>query len=268
MSPLAPQPKDRVLPLFGFPFWTLVRREIMRFMIVVVQTVVTPLVTAGLYLVIFVGGLGDRLHDVQEGVSYMQYLVPGLAMMGAMQHAFNNSASTILISKFQNNLVDLLVSPLTDLEIALAYSFASVTRGALVGILTWAVTLPFGGPIPAHPFLALFLLCMSCLGFSLLGVTAGVFATKFDDVARISTFIILPFTYLGAVFIPVARYPDWIEPAAFWNPLLYCIDGLRLAFLGRSEVSLSSSLSVILGSVVVTALLSMYAWKRSTSIRT
>ena len=252
---------------FTRPFWTLFSKEIARFMTVVVQTIVTPLVTAGLYLTIFVGGLGSRLTGIMEGVSYMDYLVPGLVMMGAINHSFNNAASSFMISKFQNNLVDILIAPLTDLEIACAYAFSSVVRGLLVGVLTWLVTLPFGGPVPNHPGLAILVLASGSLVFAFLGVAAGVYGNKFDDIARISTFIILPLTYLGAVFIPIARYPSAVQTVAAANPLLYAIDGLRLTFLSRSGVSPLTVFVVIALCLLTTLVLALVALRYSKAIR-
>lgn len=266
MKTPAPTIHERALPRFSTPFRTLFSKEVRRFMTVIVQTIVTPLVTAGLYLTIFAGGLGRRL-DGFHGVSYLDYLVPGLVMMGALNQSFNNAASSFMISKFQNNLVDVLVTPLTDLEIACAYGFSSALRGALVGVLTWAATLPFGGPLPERPLLALVLLVGGALVFAFLGVATGVLADKFDDIARISTFVILPFTYLGGVFIPVTFYPDAIAPWAMLNPLLYAIDGLRLAMIGRSDVTLPASLAVVAVSLAITVSFSLIALRRSTSIR-
>jgi len=260
------------LPLFNAPFVTLLDKEVRRFLKVIVQTIVTPLVTAGLYLIIFGAGIGHnmKIGSGDAAVAYIDYLVPGLAMMGALSHAFNNSASSFMISKFQNNLVDILVTPLTDLGIAFAYSLASTLRGLMVGVLTWAVTLPFGGRFPAEPVTVLAILVFGSMAFAFLGVAAGVIAKRFDDIARISTFVILPLTYLGAVFIPITRYPESIQPFARLNPLLYCIDGLRIGFLGRgdvSDVTLISSGVVIALSLAITIFVSLVALRRSTAIR-
>ena len=255
------------MPRFSRPFMTLLGKEVARFMTVVVQTIITPLVTAGLYLTIFVGGLGGRLEGIMEGVSYMDYLVPGLVMMGAINHSFNNAASSFMISKFQNNLIDVLVTPLTDLEIACAYGFASVGRGVLVGVLTWLVAVPFGGPIPEHPALALLVLAVGSLVFAFLGVSAGVYGSKFDDIARISTFIILPLTYLGGVFIPITSYPDAVQGVAAINPLLYAIDGLHLTFLSRSNVGPLAVTVVITLSLLTTLCLALVALRYSKAIR-
>ncbi len=259
--------RDLPMPLFGRGFRTLLAREIRRFLVVAVQTVVTPLVTAGLYLTIFVGGLGDRLEGVQEGATYLAYLVPGLVMMGALNQSFMNATSTILISKFQNNLVDVLVTPLTDVEIVAAYAFASAARGVLVGVLTWLVTLPFGGPVPVSPFLAALFLGAGTMIFALLGVGAGILAYKFDDIARISTFVILPLTYLGGVFLPISKYPEAVRPWAHLNPLLYCIDGQRLAFLGASEVGMGTSIEVIGLALLITGCFALASLKLSSAVR-
>ncbi|MFQ5506318.1 MAG: ABC transporter permease [Planctomycetota bacterium] len=261
-----PESHSRPLRLFSSPFFTLLEKETRRFLTVIVQTVVTPLVTAGLYLTIFVGGLGRELDGLQ-GVSYLDFLLPGLAMMGALNHSFNNAASSFMISKFQNNLVDVLVTPLTDLEITCAYAIASVLRGMLVGILTWIVTLPFGGRVPEHPMLALTILCFGSGVFAFLGVGAGVVATKFDDIARVSTFVILPFTYLGGVFIPVFKYPASVRPFAYLNPLLYSIDGLRIAYLGKSDVDLMTAAIVIALSLGCTVTFSLLALRFAKAIR-
>ena len=262
-----PHVHERAMPRFGRGFWTLFSKETTRFLRVLVQTVVTPLVTAGLYLTVFVGGLGRELDGLFHGVSYLHYLVPGLAMMGALNHAFNNAASSIMISKFQNNLVDLLVTPLTDFEIACAYALASVIRGLLVGVLTWAVTLPFGGPIPEYPLAALGVMVFGAMIFAFLGVGAGVYGNKFDDLARITTFVILPFTYLGAVFIPISKYPSFAYDIAQLNPLLYLIDGLRHAFLGQSGVSPWLTALVLALALAITVSFALIALRKAKSIR-
>ena len=264
---LSPIAHEEPMPRFGRGFWTLFSKETTRFLRVLVQTVVTPLVTAGLYLTVFVGGLGRELDGLFHGVSYLHYLVPGLAMMGALNHAFNNAASSFMISKFQNNLVDLLVTPLTDLEIAFAYAFASVIRGSLVGVLTWSVTLPFGGPVPEHPLAAVGVMVLGAMIFAFLGVGAGVYANKFDDLARITTFVILPFTYLGAVFIPISKYPPFAYEIAQFNPLLYLIDGLRHAVLGQSGVSPWLTALVLTSALAITLSFSLLALRKASSIR-
>ena len=224
------------------PFLTLLRKEVERFLSVPTQTVFTPLVSATLYMVIFGVSLGDRV--VFHGLHYAAFLVPGLVMMGVLNHSFQNTASSIMISKFEGNIVEILVAPISYMEMTCAYALGGVIRGALVGAATWFATLPFAFEIPGHPVFALAIMLLASSAFALLGILAAVWADRFDGISVVSSFVILPLTYLGGVFYSLDVLPPFWRALARWNPILYMVDGLRFGFYGVSDVAPAVSLGV------------------------
>ena len=225
------------------PFRTLLWREMLRFLSVPTQTVVTPVISAGLYLVIFGLSLGDRLPRVNS-VPYGVFIVPGLITMGLLNHAFQNTASSIMIAKFEGNIVDVLVAPLSYLEIALGYMLAGVARGFLVGGAIYLVSLPVAGGRVAHPVFALLMAFLAASTFALFGIIAAVWAERFDGISAFSTYIIVPLTYLGGVFFSIRALPPPWGSLALGNPLFYMIDGVRFGFLGASDIPPRASLAI------------------------
>jgi len=224
------------------PFRTLLRREIWRFLSVPTQTLFAPLVSSLLYMLIFGVSLGDRL--AVHGVRYADFLVPGLVMLGILNHAFQNSASSIMISKFEGNIVEILVAPISYRELATAYMLGGLVRGLLVGAATWAACFPFSGLLPRHPAFALVVSVLSGATFALAGVLAAIWADRFEGISAVSTFGILPLTYLGGVFHSLEALPPFWQAVSRFNPMLYMVDGLRYGFLGRSDVSPLASLGL------------------------
>ncbi len=228
--------------LASVPFRTLVRREVERFLSVVTQTVLAPLISSALYMIIFGLSLGNRLafHDVP----YKAFLVPGLIMMGILNNSFQNTASSIMISKFEGNIVELLIAPISYLELTLGWMLGGVLRGLLVGACIWAATLIMSPRLPIHPVFALVMCALASSSFALLGMVAAVWAKRFDGISAVSTFVILPLTYLGGVFYSLDVLPPPWGTIAHANPLLYMVDGLRYGFIGVSDVSPAVSLAV------------------------
>ncbi len=224
------------------PFRTLLGREVERFLSVPTQTVFTPLVSATLYLVIFGVSLGSRISF--HGLPYLAFLVPGLVMMGILNHSVQNTASSIMISKFEGNIVEILVAPISYLEMTFAYALGGVIRGGIVGLATWAVSLCFTRVAPVHPGWAALMALLAASTFSLLGIVAGIWADRFDGISAVSTFVILPLTYLGGVFYSIAILPPFWRSVARFNPMLYMVDGLRYGFFGVSDVPALTSLAV------------------------
>jgi ABC-2 type transport system permease protein len=230
------------MKLASVPFRTLLRREVERFMSVPTQTVFTPLISALLYLLIFGVSLGNRIsfHDLP----YTAFLIPGLVMMGVLNHSFQNTASSIMISKFEGNIVEILVAPISYLEMTFAYTLGGVVRGSIVGLATWLVSLPFQLALPRRPFFALAMALLASATFSLLGILAAIWADRFDGISAVSTFVILPLTYLGGVFYSQEILPPFWRSIAHFNPMLYMVDGLRFGFFGVSDVNPALSLTV------------------------
>ncbi len=226
-------------------FLFLFRRECHRFCKVLVQTVLTPVISAGLYLLIFGVSLGQ--HIDLAGTRYLAFLIPGLMMMGLMNNSFQNSSSSLVSSKFTGDIEDLAIVPLSRTNIIWAMSFASVIRGAMVATITLFVGEFFYYfqyqelLIPAHPFWLFYFIVMAGLVFGQLGLIAAFWAKTFDQLSAISTFIILPLTYLGGVFIPVSQLDPVWQMVSMANPLLYFINGLRYSMIGMTDVSVSLS---------------------------
>ncbi len=224
-------------------FRTLFYREIKRFWRVVGQTILTPMITATLYLMIFGVSVGSQL-EMGGQTSYLMFIVPGMIMMGVLNNAFQNSAGSVLIAKFHGELEDMRTAPLNDHTIVWAKSLASLLRGIIVGamilmtaeVFTWVQGSHFFGI--AHPFWMFFFLVVGGLSFGHLGLTIGFFATNFDQVNAFGQFIVLPLIYLGGVFFTLeALHPFW-QAVSLVNPLLYFINGVRYAVLGTSDLPL------------------------------
>ena len=196
-------------------FLALFHKELLRFWKVVVQTVIAPVVTALLYLLIFSHVLEAHVQ-VYPGVSYTAFLVPGLVMMSMLQNAFSNSSSSLIQSKITGNIIFVLLPPLSYLDFFLAYLGASILRGIIVGLGVWIVTLWFISPYIAHPLWLLAFSVLSCGLMGALGIIAGIWAEKFDQLAAFQNFIILPLTFLSGVFYSLHSLPPFWKKAWFW----------------------------------------------------
>jgi ABC-2 type transport system permease protein len=231
--------------LLTIPFRTLVTREVERFWMVATQTLLAPAMSATLYLFIFGYSLGSRFPDI-HGHPYIQFIVPGLITMGLINNSFQNTASSLLIAKYEGSIVDILTAPISYVEMTVAFALGGMARGLAVGLLVLAVSWLFT-PLPlAHAGYLLTLVILASLSFSLLGLLAAIWAERFDEMAMLSTFILLPLTYLGGVFYSLELLPPFWRRVSLFNPLLYMIDGTRYGFLGVSDVNPSLSLGLIL----------------------
>ncbi len=225
----------------GFP--ALLRKEVLRFWKVGFQTVAAPVVSAILYLVIFSHALAAHV-EAYPGVAYAQFLVPGLAMMAMLQNAFANASSSIIQSKITGNIVFILLAPIGPGEFFAAYLLAAIVRALVVGAgvvlaVAWLVPLPL--PNPA------WLLAFAFTGAGILGalgLLAGIWAEKFDELAAFQNFLVMPLTFLAGVFYSVESLPAFWRAASRLNPFYYAIDGFRYAFFGRSDVAPATSLAI------------------------
>jgi ABC-2 type transport system permease protein len=215
-------------------FSALFYKELLRFWKVVVQTVVAPVVTALLYLLIFSHVLEAHV-EVYPGVSYSSFLVPGLVMMSMLQNAFANSSSSLIQSKMQGNIVFVLLPPLSYLEFFLAYLGAAILRGLVVGLGVWGVTLWFATLQMPHPGWLLAYGLLACAIMGALGILAGIWAEKYDQLAAFQNFLILPLTFLSGVFYSIHSLPPFWQAVSHANPVFYLIDGFRYAFVGHSD---------------------------------
>ena len=224
---------------------TLYIKEVKRFLNVFAQTVLAPAITTLLFYIIFTISV-DREYLSGEGYNFSEFLAPGLICMAIMQNAFANTSSSILISKVQGNIVDILMTPLTEYELTFSYSLGGVTRGLLVGL---SVTLAIIFIVPLkifNIFIVLYFAFFSSLLLSLLGILCGIWAKKFDHMASITNFVILPLTFLSGTFYSVSRLPEVWHFFANWNPFFYIIDGFRFGFIGESDSNIMMGM-IILG---------------------
>lgn len=231
-------------------FYTLFYKEILRFWRVAFQTVAAPVLTALLYLMIFSHAL-SRHVDVFPGVGYTAFLIPGLVMMSMLQNAFANTSSSQIQSKITGNIVFLLLPPLSHLEFFTAYVLAAVVRGLVVGVGVFAVTLWFDLPALSHPLWALAFAVLGCAVLATLGLIAGIWADKFDQLAAFQNFLIMPLTFLSGVFYSIHTLPPFWRGLSHANPVFYMIDGFRYGFFGQSDAPPLLSLAVVSGGLLV-----------------
>jgi ABC-2 type transport system permease protein len=231
---------------------TLFRKEILRFWKVATQTVAAPVLTSVMYLLIFGQALQTRV-EVFPGVGYTSFLVPGLVMMSVLQNAFANSSSSLVQSKITGNLVFLLVSPLSHWAWFAAYVGAAVVRGLAVGLGVLLVTIWFAPLRLAEPWWIVIFAALGAGMLGSLGLIAGLWAEKFDQMAAFQNFIIMPLTFLAGVFYSVHSLPTVWQTLSHANPFFYMIDGFRRGFFGVSDVSPWLSLGIVGLSFVVVA---------------
>ena len=226
--------------------WTLYVKEVQRFLNVATQTMVAPMVTSLLFLAVFTLALG-RGGTAIDGFSYAVFLAPGLVMMTIIQNAFANTSSSILIAKVQGNIVDVLMPPLSTTEFLVGYIAGGVTRGLIVG-LSAVIGMWIFVPLPlADPLFVLYHAFSASLMLALLGLIGGIWAEKFDHIAAVTNFVIVPFSFLSGTFYSVERLPEGWNLVAHLNPFFYSIDGFRYGFLGRHDGDLTLGLLVTLG---------------------
>jgi len=238
-------------------FMTLLYKEVLRFWKVSFQTVAAPILTALLFLLIFSHVL-ERHVRVYENVSYTSFLLPGLAMMSLLQNAFANSSSSLIQSKVTGNIIFMLLPPISYAQFFAAFVLAAIARGIVVGLgvllaTFWMVDLPWQAP--------LWIIVFATFGGAImgaLGVIAGIWADKFDQLAAFQNFFIMPLTFLSGVFYSIHSLPPFWQQVSHFNPIFYMIDGFRYGFFGVSDVSPLTSLVVVAGCFV--ALTSFTLW--------
>ncbi|WP_027800421.1 ABC transporter permease [Paraburkholderia dilworthii] len=237
-------------------FGTLFYKEILRFWKVSFQTVLAPVITALLYLTIFGHALRDHVQ-VYPGVEYTSFLIPGLVMMSVLQNAFANSSSSLIQSKITGNLVFVLLPPLSHYEMFGAYVLAAVARGLAVGFGVFIVTIWF---VPVSFTAPLYIILFAMFGAAILGtlgLIAGIWAEKFDQLAAFQNFLIMPLTFLSGVFYSTHTLPPVWREVSRLNPFFYMIDGFRYGFFGMSDINPLASLAIVAGFFVVLAVVAM-----------
>jgi ABC-2 type transport system permease protein len=247
-------------------FRTLLYKELLRFWKVATQTLTAPIVTAMLYLLIF-GHVLEAHVQVFPGVSYTAFLAPGLVMMSVLQNAFANSSSSLIQSKITGNLVFILLTPLSHWEMFSAYVLAAMIRGFVVGLGVMLITLWFADLSFVAP---LWIIVFALLGAAILGtmgLIAGIWAEKFDQLAAFQNFLIVPATFLAGVFYSVHSLPPFWLAVSHANPFFYMIDGFRYGFFGHSDVPPLTSLMIVLVFFIVLSSIAITLLKRGYKLR-
>ena len=223
---------------------TLIKKEVLRFMAVYMQTVIAPVITTLLFYVVFsiaLGGEGRMVNDLP----YMYFVAPGLIMMSMAQNAFAHTSSSLMIAKIQGSIVDLLMPPLSYIEIFLGYTIGAILRSLIIGIICVAMFALLKGYVPQAP---LKLLVFGVLGASMLGVIGiigGIWADKFDNIAAVTNFVIIPLTFLSGTFYSLEQLADGWKIVAYMNPFFHMIDGFRSGMTGISEANTLTSIFVL-----------------------
>ena len=247
--------------------YTLYMREVRRFMKVLMQTLIAPVMTSVLFLMVFAVAVGDRAN-LTAGVDFVTFLVPGLVMMNVLQNAFANTSSSLVVGKVQGTIVDVLMPPLGAGEVLAAMSLAGVTRGVMVGLVTGlALVILGGGTLPNAPLTALLFMFLGALVMAFAGILAGIWANKFDEMAAITNFVIQPLAFLSGTFYSINRLPVPFDTIAAMNPVFYAIDGFRYGMIGVADRPLMTgiiclvSLNLGLGIICYRALKTGYRLK-------
>jgi len=247
-------------------FQTLFYKEVLRFWKVATQTVTAPIVTAMLYLLIF-GHVLESHVEVYPGVRYTAFLVPGLVMMSVLQNAFANTSSSLIQSKITGNLVFVLLPPLSHWDLFGAYVLAAVVRGLAVGAGVFVITAWFADLSFAAPWwIAIFALLGAAM-LGTMGLIAGIWADKFDQLAAFQNFLIMPATFLSGVFYSIHSLPKFWQLVSHFNPFFYMIDGFRYGFVGQSDVDPMLSFTIVTIAFAILATLAVQLLKGGYKLR-
>lgn len=234
-----------MMQLYWIAFKSILTKEINRFSRIWAQTLLPPAITMTLYFLIFGNLIGKRIGDM-GGVSYMEFIAPGLIMMSVITNSYSNVASSFFSAKFQRNLEELLVAPVPNYVIISGYVFGGVARGLCVGLIVTLVSLFFVDIHIQHPLLVIFTVLITSILFALGGLINAVFAKSFDDISIIPTFVLTPLTYLGGVFYSLSLLPHFWQGVSSLNPVVYMINVFRYGFLGIADMSVPLSISIMI----------------------
>ena len=241
-------------PVNRIGFWTLYKKEVLRFLIVAIQTIISPLVTSLLFLLVLSVAIGNERSEVL-GYPFITFLAPGLISMQVIQQAFSHSSSSIMIGKIQGNIVDILYAPLTAGEIILATNLAACTRSLMIAIVS-IIVFSFIVELEFHNFFYIFIFTfLGAFILSSIGIIVGLWSEKFDHMASAKNFIIVPLSFLSGTFYSIDRLPNILKNISEMNPFFYIIDGFRFGFLGAEDGSVKFGLFYL----IILSLLSWFA---------
>jgi ABC-2 type transport system permease protein len=245
---------------------TLVIKEILRFSRIWLQTILPPVITTALYFIIFGNLIGPRIGDM-GGVSYMDYIVPGLILMAVITNSYANVVSSFFGTKFHRNIEELMVAPVPAHIVVLGFVMGGMARGVAVGMAVTAVSLLFSGIHLYNLGIIISMTLLTSMLFSLAGFINGIFARSFDDISIIPTFVLTPLTYLGGIFYSISLLPEFWQHASMLNPILYMVNAFRFGFLGITDISITASYMIIMSFVITLFIASVYLLRRGVGIR-
>ncbi|MGF1643831.1 MAG: ABC transporter permease [Thiotrichales bacterium] len=248
-------------------FNTILIKEILRFARIWIQTILPPAITTGLYFVIFGGLIGPRIGEM-EGVSYVEFIVPGLILMAIITNSYANVVSSFYLAKFSHSIEEMLVSPVPSYVILLGYLGGGVARGLAVGLAVTGVSL-FFADFNVHHFGVIFIVAtLTSSLFALAGFINAIYAQSFDDISIVPTFVLTPLTYLGGIFYSISLLPEFWQKVSLLNPILYMINAFRYGLIGVSDIDVNISLAIIVGFNLLLFGISVWLLKRGVGIRT
>ncbi|MBD3327790.1 ABC transporter permease [Candidatus Peregrinibacteria bacterium] len=245
---------------------SIVRREIVRFLRIWVQTLLPPVITQTLYFVIFGTFIGSQLREI-NGVSYMAFIVPGLVMMAVINSSFSNVVSSFFGSKFQRNLEEMLVAPVKPWVMIWGFISGGILRGLLVGLLVFFISFFFTWPSIHNFGIILLFIVLTAVLFSMGGMVNGIFAKKFDDVQIFPTFVLIPLTYFGGVFYSIKDLPEFWQTVSQFNPVLYMVDGFRYGFYGFSDVNIWFSIFILIAFTLIVGIINAYLIRKGIGLK-
>lgn len=248
-------------------FTTVTRREVVRIMRIWMQTLLPSAITMTLYFVIFGRMVGSRIGDIVPGVSYIDYIVPGLIMMAVITNSYGNISSSFFGAKFQRHIEEMLASPMPGWVILTGYVAGAVLRGLLVAVIVLIIAMFFTRIHLFHPWITLSTILLTSIVFSLAGFVNAIYAKKFDDIALVPTFVLTPLTYLGGVFYSVDQLGSPWREISHANPILYMVNAFRYGLLGISDIPMGVAYAVMLGFAAVLAFIAMRLLERGVGLR-
>lgn len=248
-------------------FITILTKEVRRFTRIWPQTLLPPAITTSLYFLIFGALIGQRIGRI-HGVSYMEYIVPGVILMSVISHSYANVVSSFYSTKFQKHIEELLVSPVPNWVILAGYVSGGIARGLMVGSVVAGISLLFTDLVPLNISLALIVVLMTSTLFALAGFINAVFADSFDAISIIPNFILTPLSYLGGVFYSISMLPEIWQKISLANPILYMINAFRYGLIGVSDVNIQFAFMITGGFIGVLALFSLFLLHKGIGIKT
>jgi ABC-2 type transport system permease protein len=245
---------------------TIAFKEVRRFVRIWPQTLLPPAISTALYFLIFGKLIGDRIGMI-HGVSYMDYIVPGVILMSVITHSYSNVVSSFYSTKFQHNIEELLVSPVPNWVILTGYIIGGIARGLLVGLVVAVISSLFDYIIPHNMLIALIVVLLTATLFSLAGFINAVFADSFDDISLIPNFVLTPLSYLGGVFYTVDMLPDVWQSISLANPILYMVNTFRYGLIGVSDIDIQIAFIMTSGFIVILTLFSLWLLHKGVGIK-